>query len=306
MKVLITGSSGFIGYHVRKVIETAGHEVRGFDIIANKRMGGNGVNDWMGDVRLLSSVQDAVAGMDAVVHLAAKTGVANSMEWPGLYIGTNIEGTDNVFRAAHEAGIKKVVYASSSSVYGSIYTTEAMRENEAGQGLKSIYAVTKFAQEHIAQVYAGMGMEAIGLRFFSVYGPLGRPDNIVMRAIKCAKDKTRVLTIYGKGRQKRDFTCVSDVADAVLKAVELDVCGWSGVMNVGAGVPISVADVVLEVEKQMEVEARKEFLDARPCDVEKTWADISEAKNVLEWWPCVGIEDGIRAVIESENLQAGT
>jgi UDP-glucuronate 4-epimerase len=304
VKILLTGSEGFVGYHVDRLLVERGHEVRGMDITWHGRS--PNPDSWMGDVRVLSSVCDAARGMDAIVHLAAKTGVADSMEWPGAYIDTNVEGTVNVFRAAMELGIKKVVYASSSSVYGSLEATERpMKEDWAGIGLKSIYAVTKFAQEHVAQVYSQMGVEAIGLRFFSVYGPKGRSDNVVARAIEAATNATKVLTLYGGGVQRRDFTYVGDVAEAVAKAVELDAQGWSGVMNVGGGCMTSVASVVEKVEWLTGREIRRESAPARDCDVQATWADVDLARRVLEWEPRVKLTEGIQKTIAAENLTPG-
>jgi UDP-glucose 4-epimerase len=234
-------------------------------------------------------------GVDAVFHLAAQPGVRYSMEKPVKTSSVNVLGTLNVLRTAKEANVKRVVYASSSSVYGNpMY----MPVNES-HPLRpiSIYGASKVAAELYCRVFhEQLGLPVVILRYFTVYGPRQRPDMAIYRWTE-QMFEGRPLTIYGDGRQARDFTYVEDAVSATLRAAEVE--GVEGeVLNVGGGRRVSVNEVVGILAKVAGAEVKLAYEPSRLGDVEATHADISKARRLLDFEPRTKLEDGLREFIK--------
>ena len=296
MKVIVTGGSGFIGSHVVDLLLGKGHSVT---VIDNHSTGRAANLAHVADKVLL--IEDdlakpgnwvsAFAGTDWVVHLAALADIVPSIQNPTGYFQANVDGTFNVLQAAHAAGIKRLVYAASSSCYGipDCYPTP----EAAPMRPQYPYALTKLLGEqlvmHWAQVY---GLPALSLRFFNVYGPRSRTSGTygaVFGVFLAQKLAGKPYTIVGDGTQTRDFTYVTDIAEAVLAAAQSDVKGE--IFNVGSGATVSVNRLVDLLGGE------RVFIPKRPGEPETTFADISRITAQLGWTPRVPIEQGVAEIL---------
>jgi nucleoside-diphosphate-sugar epimerase len=299
---LVTGCAGFIGSHLVQALVGRGCSVVGADaFIDNYPRAAKERNLEQccarGDVRFTEldlahdRIEPILEGVDGIFHLAARPGVRTS--WgPSFdtYVRDNLLATQRVFEAAVARGLR-VVYASSSSVYGD---AEAYPLREDATPLPvSPYGVTKLACEALASAYArSCGLDAVGLRYFSVYGPRQRPDMAFSRVVTCIADD-RPFGLLGGGRQTRDFTYVADVVDATLRAMDRAPSGR--VYNIGGGCEISVLDSVLLCER---IAGRKLELHEMPLgtgDARRTIADVGRAWSELRWKPVTSLERGLRA-----------
>jgi UDP-glucose 4-epimerase len=306
VNTLVTGGAGFIGSHLADALLAAGHQVRIVDDLSN----GLRANVPAGAEFLEGSVADeavarqAVDAVDVVFHQAALGSVRRSVEAPLLTNRANIDGSLAILEAARQAGARRVVVASSSSVYGGVAPLPS--REDAPTAPKSPYAVTKVALENYARVFATLlETEAVCLRYFNVYGPRQRSDSEYAAAVPLFIAALRAgepVTIYGDGEQTRDFTFVGDAVAANLLAAEAPADRCSGrVYNVAGGVRHSVRDLLQTIAEELGVEAQAEHAPPRPGDVRDSHADVSAAKQDLGYVPSTTLREGIRQTLAAST-----
>lgn len=307
---LVTGGAGFIGSHVVTELLRRGHTVRVLDNFSTGRrqnlgsLGGE-IEMFEGDVRSYERAHNAVKGAKYVVHLAALPSVPRSVQDPLTTNETNITGTLNILLAARDESVRRVVIASSSSIYGA-NATMPKHENLVPQPI-SPYAVSKLAAEQYARAFTTVyGLEAVALRYFNVFGPRQDPTSqysgVVPRFMRLALDGGQPL-VFGDGLQSRDFTYVANVVDATLNAATAD--GASGtICNVGCGAPKTVLDLIAAVGRVTGRDLTPRFAPPRPGDVKHSFADISLAREVLGYEPKVDFDTGIELTFESLAAEA--
>ncbi len=307
--VLITGSAGFIGFHLSKyLLENFNVKIIGIDnlndyynpLLKNKR---NELlkkyknyefikldfSDWDLLVKYLKDKK-----IDLIIHLGAQAGVRYSLKNPWLYIKSNELGTLNIFELAKLLNIKKVIFASSSSVYGGNKKIPFSEDDKVDKPI-SLYAATKRANELMAYTYHHLyGIKMIGLRFFTVYGEYGRPD---MAFWKFTKNILlgKEIEVYNYGRMARDFTYVSDIIDGIIACIEKEF--KYEIFNLGNDNPIELEYAISLIEKYTGKKAIKKYMPMQPGDVEKTWADLSKSKKLLGYKPNVSIEEGLKRFV---------
>ncbi len=324
-KYIVTGFAGFIGYHLTKRLLEEGHEMLGIDNFNSyydqklKRYRKDKLNKWFVDGALETycgadlrddyiweniATEEGANGngmdFDAIFHLAAIPGVRKSFESPEMYVQNNIMGSINVLKAAGEYGIKKVILASSSSVYGDsanftdINITSCSESRITDKPL-SPYAVTKRAMELVGYTYHMLYCyDVIIPRFFTVYGPAGRPDMAYYKFIKAAlADET--IDVYGDGEQVRDFTYIYDIVDGLIGLSE--VTGYD-LYNLGSGNPVSINTMIQIISDLTGKDISINKLDIQAGDVRATFADNSKAKQLLGWEPKWTLEDGIKETVK--------
>lgn len=305
-RVLVTGAAGFIGSHVVEALLGRGDEVIGVDNFdpfypramkernlreIGERPGFCFVERDMLDVEALAPLLTADS---VLVHLAGKAGVRPSIGDAVGYARTNVTGTTAVLEAARRAGVVRVVYGSSSSVYGDA-TPAPFREDAPAVTPVSPYAATKRGGELILQALAPLhGFQAAALRFFTVYGPRQRPD-LAIHAFARRLAQGLPLTLYGDGSQARDYTYSDDVVRGVLAAVDWTAAAPVGmdIFNVGGARPVPLRALVGVLAGAMGVEPRLEWAPLPPGDVQRTFADLEKSRRVLGYDPRMSLEDGI-------------
>jgi len=291
MRYGVTGAAGFIGSHLAEALAGAGHEVVGIDCFSDyydpalKEENARGL-----DVLRIDLAEDPLdfSGLDGVFHLAAQPGVRSFGDVFPLYLRHNVLAAQRVFEAAVESGVR-VVYSSSSSVYGDAERFPTREETEPRP--ISPYGITKLAAEHLARAYArSFGLDVVVLRYFNAFGPRQRPDMAFTR-MAYALAEARPFDLYGDGEQTRGWTYVTDVVSATLAAMERG----EGTYNVGGGVEASMRDAIAILER---VSGRRlELREAPPVpgDQRRTRADTSRIREQLGWEPQVSLEDGLSA-----------
>jgi nucleoside-diphosphate-sugar epimerase len=292
VKYVVTGAAGFVGSHLAEALQLAGHAVAAIDAFtdyydpARKEENARGLHV----TRLDLAEEDLdLAGVDGVFHLAGQPGVRSFGPVFVDYVRRNVLATQRVFETAAAAGAR-VVFASSSSIYGEAETYPTP-EDTSPQPL-SPYGITKLACEHLARAYAqSFGLEVVGLRYFTVYGPRQRPDMGLERIVEALAAGTP-FELYGDGSQSRSFTYVADAVAATVAAMERAPAG--AIYNVGGGEEATMREVIATLER---ISGRR--LDLRvgppaPGDVRRTSADVSRIRGDLGWAPRVGLEDGLR------------
>ncbi|HEX2038312.1 MAG TPA: NAD-dependent epimerase/dehydratase family protein [Acidimicrobiales bacterium] len=302
---LVTGGAGFIGSHVVQAALHAGHRVRVLDDLStgDPRRLSREVELVRGDAADADVARRAAAGAEVVVHLAAHRAVPRSVDDPLATDRANTHGTLAVLEAARAGGARRVVLASSSSVYGSaaaLPTPETAEPRPA-----SPYAVSKLAGEHYARVHAELfGLSTVSLRLFNAYGPGQSPEGpyaqLVPRVLDALRRGDRPV-VFGDGTQSRDLVYVGDVARAVLAAAATDAVG---VVNIGSGRATSVLDVIAAATRAMGVRGEPHFLPARPGDVPHTCADPRRAAALLGWRATVPLEEGLRRTARAPVVAA--
>lgn len=334
MKILVTGSAGFIGFHLTKALLERGDYVIGLDNIndyydvelKHARLAELGLKkeaiyentmiesdtypnhqfikmDIAGSQSLLTLLCDQ--RFDAICHLAAQAGVRSSQLDPHDYIHSNISGFMNVLEGCRLYGIKNLVYASSSSVYGlndhQPYTTEHKTDSPVG-----LYAATKKSNELMAHVYAHQyGIKTTGLRFFTVYGPWGRPDMAPMLFADALTDN-HPINVFNYGEMYRDFTYIDDALNGIILALDNTSDSETfttpyNIYNIGSGVSTSIVDFISELERTLEKEVPKNLLPMQSGDVGSTLSDITEAYDALGYQPIVPLSEGIERFVEWYN-----
>jgi UDP-glucose 4-epimerase len=311
---LVTGGAGFIGSHIVRRLVAEGKQVRVLDnffagTMANLDGLNGAVEVIMGDILDPQTVENAMKGVQVVLHQAALRSVPYSVEHPALVNRVNVEGTINVLLAARDGGVKRVVFASSSSVYGS---TKVFPNSESlTPSPISPYAASKLAGEHYCRVFTLLyGLETIALRYFNVFGPRQDPNSeyaaVIPRFITKAL-RQQPLEIHGDGLQSRDFTYIDNVIQANLRAAHCE-SGFGEAFNVAQGKCYSLLDFVGLVETIIERKASIIHRPPRPGDVRQTLADISRSQQILGYNPAVSFEEGVLRTVRyflEEEKQSG-
>ena len=327
MKILVTGAAGFIGMHVSERLLARGDAVVGLDNLndyyapslkqdrlarltpyGNFRFVEMDVADRAGIAELFSNGQ-----FECVIHLAAQAGVRYSIDHPNVYVDSNLVGFTNVLEGCRHAGVAHLVYASSSSVYGS-NTVLPFSESHAVDHPVSLYAATKKANELMAHTYSHVfGLPTTGLRFFTVYGPWGRPDMALFKFTK-AMIEGRPIDVYNHGRMVRDFTYVDDIVSGVVGVVDRVPTSDSTydpghpnparsyapyrVFNIGNSQPVPLMDFIEAIESALGVTASKNFLPLQDGDVTSTHADVSALAGWTGVTPGTPVRDGVRRFVD--------
>ncbi len=298
-RVLVTGGGGFIGSHLVDALLAAGHEVRVLDNFAtgdrrNLMHIGGAVEIVEGDIRSYERAQAATRGCEIVFHQAALPSVPRSIEDPLTSNEVNVGGTLNVLLAARDAGVRRVVYASSSSVYGAT-PGDVKREDMAVAPL-SPYGVAKHAGEaYCASFHAAYGIETVALRYFNVFGPRQNPFSeyaAVIPAFMAALLVGAPATIYGDGLQSRDFTYVENIVDANLRAA-VTPAAVGHVFNVACGGSYTILDLLREISAVSGLEATAVHEPPRAGEVRLSQADVGKARELLGYTPSVELRDGL-------------
>jgi len=303
MKVLVTGAAGFIGSHLCERLLRDGWQVLGVDNfddfydpqIKRHNIAGCLENDNFelveADIRDRTAMNDVVAsGVDIIVHLAARAGVRPSIDQPLLYADVNVNGTIVLLEAAKEQRTGKFIFGSSSSVYGNNKKVPFSEDDNVDFPI-SPYAATKKAGELICHTYHHLyEMSITCLRYFTVYGPRQRPDLAIHKFARLI-GQGKPISIYGDGTMSRDFTYIDDIIEGTVAAMEK--CGGFHIYNLGESRPITVNDLVAEIEKALGKKAIKEYVPPQPGDVERTYADVIKAVNELGYNPSTNIADGL-------------
>ena len=307
MKILLTGSAGFIGFHTALALLARGDEVVGLDnfnpyydpqlkedrnaqLIQNKKF-----TLIRGDILDRKTVAKAMKGCDRVCHLAALAGVRYAFDHPDEYIDINIRGFFHVLDEVRLQKIPGLIYASSSFVYGG-NTKMPLAEEDRTDNQLSLYGMNKKDNELMAHVYHSLyGTSVTGLRFFTVYGPWGRPDMaLFMFTEKLLKGTP--LDIFGHGKMQRDFTYVDDIVSGIIASIDKNYP--EEVFNLGCGKTEELMAYVGAIEKACSKEAEKVYMDMQPGDVIRTEADISKARKMLGFSPKTQIKDGVPKFVE--------
>jgi len=306
---LVTGGAGFIGSHVMKALLTRGDKVicvDNFDGYYDPQLKEDRIKIFLGDYKFPVEhldISDFKAmekvfnnyNFEYICHLAARVGVRASIENPFIYEQTNIKGTLNLLELARNFGVKNFIYASSSSVYGGNKKIP-FKEKEAVDSPISVYAATKKASELIAHAYHHLyGLRCTGLRFFTVYGPWGRPDMAIFKFTKNIL-AGKPIEIFNFGRHARDFTYIDDIVDGVVAA--LDKSYPFKIINLGNSKAVSLKYLISLLEKSLGKKAIKKVLDLQPGDMKKTNANITEAKKLLDYSPKIRIKEGVNKFIK--------
>jgi nucleoside-diphosphate-sugar epimerase len=305
VKVLVTGGAGFIGSNLVRALLARGDDVRVLDNFSTGNRGNLGgvagdVELVEGDLRSYERVHNAVRGAELVFHLGALGSVPRSVQDPLTSGAVNVEGTLNVLLAARDEGIRRVVFASSSSIYGN-QPELPLREAMAPDPI-SPYGVTKLAAERycvsFTRVYSSF--ETVVLRYFNVFGPRQDPRSqyaAVVPLFVTAVAAGEEVTIFDDGNQSRDFTYIDNVVAANLLAA--DAGGASGrIFNVSAGAPATVNELADTIGRLLDKPVERRYLPPRPGDLRDSWADVSEAREALGFEPSVSLEEGLRRTAE--------
>lgn len=326
-KILVTGAAGFIGFHVTKYLVERGDEVVGIDNINNyydpqlKLDRLKILNKFKGFSFIKLDIADndkmevlfKENGFDAVVHLAAQAGVRYSLENPHAYMQSNIIGFLNILEGVRHNKIEHLVYASSSSVYGA-NTLQPFSEHHNIDHPVSLYAASKKSNELMAHSYSHLyGMKTTGLRFFTVYGPWGRPD---MAPFLFAKGifGEETINLFNNGKMSRDFTYIDDIVEGVVRVMDNPAQKnkqWSGdapdpassyvnykVYNIGNNDPVSLMDFVKCIENSVGKKALTNFMPMQPGDIRSTFADVSELEKDVGFKPKTNLQDGINIFVD--------
>ena len=342
MKVLVTGAAGFIGFHLVNYLVNRGDEVLGIDNINDYydvnlkygRLQETGIDkDLIKNGSLITSVKYSNYQFiklditelnelkklfknfefDAVCNLAAQAGVRYSLTNPQAYLDTNINGFLNILECCRINKIKHLVYASSSSVYGLNEEMPFSDKHNVNHPV-SIYAASKKSNELMAHVYSHLfNIPTTGLRFFTVYGPWGRPDMALFLFTKGILEN-KAIDVYNDGNMKRDFTYIDDIIEGIIRVLDNPAeknPKWDGykpdsstskvpyrVFNIGRGQSVELLKFITEIEKNTEKTAVKNFLPLQDGDVTDTWADIDSMKNMFNYEPKISVAEGIKNFVK--------
>lgn len=311
MKILITGAAGFVGFHTATRLLANGHEILGIDnlndyydvTLKHARLAQLEQCPGFSFVKLDLADRKNVAVLfeqhkfDVVLHLGAQAGVRYSIDNPFAYIDSNISGTLTILEGCRRQGVRQLIYASSSSVYGANKKQPFSIDDRVDQPV-SLYAATKKADEMMCQTYAHLyRIPTIGLRFFTVYGPWGRPDMAYFKfanAIVAGK----AIDVYNNGDMLRDFTFIDDIVDGIQALVEGAPLSAHDetphrVYNLGNNKPERLLDMISILERELGIEAKKNFLPMQPGDVYSTYADIDASARDFGYSPKVSLNEGL-------------
>ena len=332
MKILVTGAAGFIGFHVSKILLSKGHEVVGLDNINDyydvnlkfARLNELGIDK--NDASKFNSLCKSKTSdftfvrmnledreelpklfkrekFDVVCNLAAQAGVRYSIENPETYVDSNLVGFLNILECCRHNNIKHLVYASSSSVYGLNKKIPFSTEDNVDHPI-SLYAATKKSNELMAHTYSHLfKIPTTGLRFFTVYGPWGRPD-MALFLFTDAIVNDRPIKVFNHGNMERDFTYIDDIVEGVVRIIEkspskrIDNNQFYKVYNIGNNNSVKLIDFIKEIEINLDKVAMKQMLPMQPGDVEQTWANVDELIKDYDYRPNTSIKDGVKSFID--------
>lgn len=327
MKILITGTAGFIGFHLAKLLLSKGHTVFGFDGMTeyydvnlkrqrHKILGQHDKFNYSIGMLENKPLLDQICNEfepDILIHLAAQAGVRYSLENPRAYIDSNVVGTLNVIEAAHQSSVKHLLIASTSSVYGANHEMP-FNENEKTDTQLTIYAATKKATESMSHAFSHLyEIPTTVFRFFTVYGPWGRPDMALFKFTKAILEG-KTIQVYNYGNHRRDFTYIDDIVEGVIRSLD-NVAkpneSWDGsnpdpstskapykVYNIGAQTPVHLLKFIETLESALGIEAKKELLPMQPGDVPDTYADVSSLVEDTGYQPSTDVETGVKAFVD--------
>ena len=341
MKILLTGVAGFIGFSLARELIKSGDEIIGLDNINEyydvrlkyARLAQLGIDDINANssnlvssakyqnlsfIKLDLSDTEAILkffkeqNFDCVVNLAAQAGVRYSLENPQSYISSNILGFENILEGCRQEAVKNLVFASSSSVYG-LNTALPFSESASTQHPISLYAATKKANEMMAHSYAHLfNLPCTGLRFFTVYGPWGRPDMALFKFVKAALNDESI-DVYNHGNMKRDFTYISDIVGGIIKCIQKPAAPSTNfnaqnpnpaissapyrVYNIGKGQSVALMEFIVAIEDILGIKIKKNMLAMQAGDVEATWCDTSALERDFGYKAQVGIKQGVSEFI---------
>ncbi len=304
MKVLITGAAGFIGSHLSERLLGDGWKVVGvdnFDDFYDPQIKRRNISDCLkdknfqlieADIRDNTAMDKAVGdGVEIIVHLAAKAGVRPSIAQPLLYADVNINGTMVLLEAAKKHKVGKFIFGSSSSVYGNNEKVPFSEDDNVDFPI-SPYAATKKAGELICHTYHHLyAIQITCLRFFTAYGPRQRPDLAIHKFAKLI-EQDKAIPVYGDGTMMRDFTYIDDIIDGTVAA--MNKFEGFNIYNLGESSPITVNDLITEIEEALGKKAIREYVPSQPGDVERTYADIAKAAEELGYNPSTNIQTGLK------------
>lgn len=326
MKYLVTGAAGFIGFHVSKRLLEAGHQVVGIDNLNDyydvslkqarlELLVHPGFQFHKSDLADRESMSALFASghFDRVIHLAAQAGVRYSLENPHAYADSNLTGFLNILEGCRHNKIQHLLYASSSSVYGMNRKMPFSTDDSVDHPV-SLYAATKKANELMAHTYSHLyGLPTTGLRFFTVYGPWGRPDMALFKFTK-AMLEGKSIDVYNYGKMKRDFTYIGDIAEAIILlqdvipapngewTVESGSPATSSapycVYNIGNSSPVELMDYINALEEALGIDATKNMLPLQPGDVLETSADTKALYDVIGFKPTTTVKDGVKNFVD--------
>ncbi len=304
---LVTGAAGFIGSHLCEALLAAGWRVVGLDSFdtfyepAVKRknltacVGRPGFSLVEGDIRESATVENALRGVDMVVHLAARAGVRPSIEQPLLYQDVNVRGTCVILEAMRKCGVRRMVFAGSSSVYGN-NSKVPFSETDNVDFPISPYAATKKAGELICHTYHHLfEMDITCLRFFTVYGARQRPDLAIHKFTRLIEEG-KPIPVFGDGSMMRDHTYIGDIISGVMRAIEK--CGGYHIYNLGESQPVSLSGLIAAIETALGKKAVIQRLPPQPGDVDRTFADISRARAEIGYEPRTALAEGLARFVE--------
>lgn len=325
MRVLITGTAGFIGFHLARRLLADGHEVQGVDgmtayydvelkkkrhaLLAQSNRFTAHILMLEEEARLAAVFAEAKA--DVVFHLAAQAGVRYSLENPRAYVNSNLVGTFNVLDLVRQHKPKHFLVASTSSVYGA-NETMPFRETDRADYPMTLYAATKKSGELMAHSYAHLyGVPTTALRFFTVYGPWGRPDMALFKFVDAILNG-RPIDIYGEGKMSRDFTYIDDLVEGMVRLMDAIPSAGSPVdasdplspaapcraVNIGRGEPVKLLDFITAIETKLGREAKRNLLPMQPGDVQDTFASADLLEKLTGYRPATPIETGVGAFVD--------
>ncbi|GAB3912698.1 GDP-mannose 4,6-dehydratase [Larkinella knui] len=309
MNILLTGGAGFIGSNLARQLLKEGHQIICLDNLdtyynpdhkwrnVQQTLNNRDYHFHEGDIRdseLVDTLFRTYA-FDAVVHLAARAGVRPSVQDPALYYDVNVNGTLTLLQAMQRSGVSKMVFASSSSVYGDSPQVPFVETDTADRPL-SPYAASKRAAELLCHTFHHLyGFDIFCLRFFTVYGPNQRPEMAISQFTDSILNG-QAITVFGDGSTSRDYTYVDDIVSGIIRSLE-NLRGYE-VLNIGGSDPISLADLIQVIERALGETAIINRLPMQPGDVQQTYADITKAAQLLGYQPTVRVEDGIQQFVD--------
>lgn len=330
MKILVTGAAGFIGAAVSQYLINRGDQVVGIDNINDyydvnlkharlDEIKSSTAADLFSFIEMGVEERDKMAALfeehkfDRVVHLAAQAGVRYSLENPNAYVDSNIVGFVNILEGCRHNNVEHLVYASSSSVYGANETMPFSEQHNVDHQV-SLYAASKKANELMAHTYSHLyNLPTTGLRFFTVYGPWGRPDMALFKFTKAILEG-KTIQVYNYGNHRRDFTYIDDIVEGVIRSLD-NVAkpneNWDGsnpdpstskapykVYNIGAQTPVHLLKFIETLESALGIEAKKELFPMQPGDVPDTYADVSSLVEDTGYQPSTDVETGVKAFVD--------
>ena len=307
--ILVTGAAGFIGSHVCEALVKEKKQVIGVDnfndyyspkikesnIETLKQH--NNFSLYKKDIKNPDSLKKIFKDnkIEKIIHLAARVGIRPSISMPDIYIKDNIQGTLNMLEFAKENGVKNFVFGSSSSVYGGNKKIPFSENDEVNNQI-SPYGFTKRSCELLCNTYHNLyGINMACLRFFTVYGPRGRPDMAIYKFTKMINEG-KEIEVYGDRTSRRDYTCISDIVRGILLALEKN--NGFDIINLGDNNPIMLKDVISLIENNLGKKAKIKLVEKQQGDMEVTYADISKAKKLLGWSPEIDFKQGIKIFTE--------